>query len=70
MSADLNHLTLSGRLARDPELCVLPSGHTVCDMLVACHYRARDVHSSSWRDTPITFLCAPSDFKLGLLVTI
>jgi len=50
MPADLNHLTLSGRLARDPVLCVLPSGHTVCDLLVACHYRARDDHSGAWRE--------------------
>ena len=32
--ADLNYLTLSGRLVRDPALSVLPSEHTVCDMLV------------------------------------
>jgi len=50
LPADLNHLTLSGRLARDPVLSVLASGHTVCDLLVACHYRARDEHSGAWRD--------------------
>jgi single-stranded DNA-binding protein len=50
MPADLNHLTLSGRLARDPVLSVLTSGHTVCDLLVACHYRARDEHSGAWRE--------------------
>lgn len=31
-------------------LCVLPSGHTVCDLLVASHYRARDKHSGAWRE--------------------
>jgi len=49
LPADLNHLTLSGRLARDPDLSVLASGHTICDLLIACHYRARDDHSGAWR---------------------
>jgi single-stranded DNA-binding protein len=42
MPADLNHLTLSGRLARDPVLETLASGHVMCEVVVACHYRSRD----------------------------
>lgn len=51
MSApDLNHVTLSGRLARSPALETLASGHVVCKMVVACHYRQRDDLPGAWRE--------------------
>ncbi|MGH2878309.1 MAG: single-stranded DNA-binding protein [Solirubrobacteraceae bacterium] len=51
MSApDLNHVTLSGRLARSPVLETLASGHVVCSMVVACHYRQRDDLTGAWRE--------------------
>ena len=50
MTADLNHVTLSGRLARDPQLHTLPSGHVVCELEVACRYRARDPDRGAWRE--------------------
>jgi single-strand DNA-binding protein len=49
MAVNLNHVTLSGNLTRDPTLEVLPSGHVVCELHVACHYRARDAHNGAWR---------------------
>ncbi len=50
MGTNLNHVTLSGRLTRDPTLETLPSGHIVCAMQLACHYRARDNHTGEWRE--------------------
>jgi single-strand DNA-binding protein len=50
MAMNLNHVTLSGNLTRDPELQVLPSGHVVCELHVASHYRARDGQSGAWRE--------------------
>jgi len=49
MAVNLNHVTLSGNLTRDPELQVLPSGQVVCELHVASHYRARDGQSGAWR---------------------
>jgi single-strand DNA-binding protein len=50
MSVNLNHVTLSGNLTRDPELEILASGHVVCDLHVATHYRERDMCSGEWRE--------------------
>jgi single-strand DNA-binding protein len=50
MAVDLNHLTLSGCLTRDPVLETLPSGKVVCDLRVACAYRSRDESTGAWRD--------------------
>lgn len=51
MSApDLNHVTLSGRLARAPVLETLASGHVVCELVVGCHYRSRDETTGAWRE--------------------
>jgi len=46
---DLNHVTLSGRLARAPVLERFGLGHVVCELEVACHYRARDKLTDAWR---------------------
>ena len=50
MAMNLNHVTLSGNLTRDPVLEVLASGHVVCELHVASHYRARDDQSGQWRE--------------------
>jgi single-strand DNA-binding protein len=50
MAVNLNHVTLSGNLTRDPTLEVLASGHVVCELHVACGCRARDAHSGAWRE--------------------
>jgi single-strand DNA-binding protein len=28
----------------------LASGHVVCELVVACHYRARDKHTEAWKE--------------------
>jgi single-strand DNA-binding protein len=50
MAVNLNHVTLSGNLTRDPTLDVLASGHVVCELQVACHYQARDAQTGQWRE--------------------
>jgi single stranded DNA-binding protein len=42
MMVNLNRISLTGYLARDPALRELPSGKSVCDMLVACHHKYQD----------------------------
>jgi single stranded DNA-binding protein len=49
VALNLNHVTLSGNLTRDPRLEILPCGHVVCELHVACHYRERDANSGAWR---------------------
>ena len=41
---EINHVVLSGRLTRDPELRYIPSGTAVCKigMAVSKHFRGRD----------------------------
>lgn len=39
--ADLNTVTITGNLTRDPELRALPSGTSVCEMGVACNGRKK-----------------------------
>jgi single-strand DNA-binding protein len=47
--ADLNRVTLVGRLTRDPELRHLPSGDPLCSIRLAVSSRARD-ESGNWGD--------------------
>ena len=49
MPADLNRVTLVGRLTRDPELRRLPSGDPVCSIRLAVSSRARD-ETGNWGD--------------------
>jgi len=49
MPADLNRVTLVGRLTRDPELRHTASGDPVCGMRLAVSSRARD-DSGNWGD--------------------
>ncbi|MGI9539598.1 MAG: single-stranded DNA-binding protein [Miltoncostaeaceae bacterium] len=49
MSADLNRVTLVGRLTRDPELRHTASGDPVCGMRLAVSSRARD-ENGNWGD--------------------
>jgi single-strand DNA-binding protein len=49
MPADLNRVTLVGRLTRDPELRHLPSGDPLCSIRLAVSSRARD-ESGNWGD--------------------
>jgi single-strand DNA-binding protein len=49
MPADLNRVSLVGRLTRDPELRQLPSGDGVCSIRLAVSSRAR-AEDGSWGD--------------------
>ena len=52
MPADLNRVTLVGRLTRDPELRHTAGGETaVCSLRLAVNARARD-EEGSWTDRP------------------
>ena len=52
--ADLNRVTLIGRLTRDPELRHTASGDAVCSLRLAVNARARD-ESGNWGDRPNFF---------------
>ena len=54
MPADLNSVTLVGRLTRDPELRHLASGDPLCNLRIAVNSRARD-ESGNWSDRPNFF---------------
>jgi single-strand DNA-binding protein len=49
MSADLNRVTLVGRLTRDPELRHTGGGDPICSIRLAVSSRARD-ESGNWGD--------------------
>lgn len=55
MPADLNRVTLVGRLTRDPEVRHLRSGDPVASLRVAVTSRARDGESGQWTDRPNYF---------------
>lgn len=50
MPADLNRVTLVGRLTRDPELRHTNDGNPVCSIRLAVTSRARDNETGSWGD--------------------
>lgn len=54
MSANINHVVLTGRLTSDPELRALPSGTSVCQLRVAVNGRRPDA-SGEWREKPNFF---------------
>jgi single-strand DNA-binding protein len=54
MAADLNRVTLIGRLTRDPELRHTGGGDPICNMRIAVSSRKRD-ESGEWSDAPNFF---------------
>jgi len=46
---DINHVTVSGALTRDPELRELPSGQAVCSIRIAHNERFKDA-AGEWAD--------------------
>ena len=46
---DINQLTISGHLCRDPELRELPSGTAICSLRIAHNERYKDA-SGEWAD--------------------
>ncbi len=54
MPADLNRVTIIGRLTRDPELRHAPGGDPVASMRIASNSRTRD-QDGNWGDKPNFF---------------
>jgi single-strand DNA-binding protein len=54
MAADLNRVTLVGRLTRDPELRHTASGDGIASLRLACSSRGKD-ESGQWVDKPNYF---------------
>src|SRR5271166_5020489 len=53
-SFTINRVVLIGRLTKDPELRVLPSGLCVCNLRVACNSARRDTEGE-YQDKPNFF---------------
>ncbi len=51
---DINQLTISGNLTRDPELRSLPSGQSVCNLRIAHNERRKD-STGEYTDYPAYF---------------
>jgi len=51
---NINHVVLTGRLTAAPDLRVLPSGASVCNLRVAVNVRRRNP-AGEWGDTPNFF---------------
>ncbi len=51
---DINHVTVSGSLTRDPELRNLPSGQAVCSIRIAHNERFKDA-AGEWADRAAYF---------------
>jgi single-strand DNA-binding protein len=49
-SPNINRVSLTGNLTRDPELRALPSGSSVCSLRVACNTRRRNSATDEWED--------------------
>ncbi|MCA1571234.1 MAG: single-stranded DNA-binding protein [Chloroflexi bacterium] len=54
MGFNINHITLSGNLTRDPELRATPGGTSVCSLRIANNTRRKD-SSGEWIDKPNYF---------------
>jgi single-strand DNA-binding protein len=54
-ASNINRVTITGNLTRDPELRSLPSGTQVCNMRVAVNSRRKDNESGEWVDEPNYF---------------
>jgi single-strand DNA-binding protein len=52
--SSINHVVLIGRLTRDPELRELPSGHSVCNIRIACNSTRRTTEGE-YQDRPHFF---------------
>jgi len=50
MAINLNRVTITGHLVRDPVLNGLPSGKSVCDMTVACNRKWQDKLTGEWEE--------------------
>lgn len=55
MSQNVNHVVISGRLTRDPELRSTPSGTAVCKLGVAVNDRVKNAQTGEYEDRPNFF---------------
>lgn len=55
MAGNINRVTITGNLTRDPELKSLPSGTSVCELRVACNGRRKNGQTGAWEDDPNYF---------------
>lgn len=54
-ASNINRVTLTGNLTRDPELRSLPSGMSVCSMRIASNSRRKNGSTGEWEDRPNFF---------------
>ena len=54
-ASNINRVTITGNLTRDPELRSLPSGTSVCSLRVAVNSRRKDGSTGEWVDKPNYF---------------
>jgi len=50
MAANINRVTITGNLTKDPELKTLDSGFSICNLRVACNSRKKE--GDAWVDKP------------------
>ncbi len=53
--ANINRVTITGNLTRDPEVRSTQSGMTVCELGVAVNHRRKDQSSDQWIEEPNYF---------------
>ncbi len=53
--SNINRVTITGNLTRDPELRSLSNGNSVCSLRVACNGRRRNPSTNEWEDVPNYF---------------
>lgn len=53
--SNINRVTITGNLTRDPELRALPSGTSVCELGVAVNHRRKDNSTDQWVEEPNYF---------------
>src|SRR6201995_3281070 len=53
--ANINRVTITGNLTRDPELKALPSGTAVCALSVAVNGRRKNGQTGQWEEEPNYF---------------
>ncbi len=54
-ATNINRVTVTGNLTRDPELRSTPSGTSVCSLRIAVNSRRKDAESGQWVDKPNYF---------------
>lgn len=54
---DINRVTLTGRLTRDPELRATQSGTPVCSFGIAVNGQRKNHQTGEWEDVPNFFDC-------------